>query len=146
MRLTFQEGPFALIVVPYREQAIELARRLSHLASDLKEKGTETFNGGYPQLKVCECVGGDTMKEQEDKIREGCHIVVGTTGRLLQMLEKGSLLVDQCQLISLLSYRLVEKDFEDQTNKLMSELSKAAKNCVRCLYSTNTNQRVQQFC
>lgn len=47
------------------------------------------------------------MKEQEEQIRIGCHIVVATTGRLLQLLEKDAVLLDQCELVSFLSYRLL---------------------------------------
>ena len=64
MRLTFQEGPFALIVVPYREHARELVNKLIKFSADLKEEGRTVLKLGFPELRVTECVGGATMKEQ----------------------------------------------------------------------------------
>ena len=61
------------------------------------------------------------------------------------MLEKGTILLDQCKLVSLLSYHLLEEDFSEQTYKLMNELAKAKKWVVKCLYSTNANNRISKF-
>lgn len=96
-------------------------------------------------MKVCECVGGSDMKDQEERIRHGCHVVIGTTGRLLQLLEKDTLLLDQCELISLLSYRLLEEDFEEQTYRLMKYVDSVRKDITKCFYTTNTSSRIERF-
>lgn len=48
MRLTFQEGPFALVVVPYREHARDLASQLSKLVAYLKIEGIHMVKVGFP--------------------------------------------------------------------------------------------------
>ena len=45
--------------------------------------------------------GGVSMDDQIDKLRNGCDIIVGTPGRIIDMIERGHLKVDKINTIIL---------------------------------------------
>jgi ATP-dependent RNA helicase DDX41 len=59
----------------------------------LKEKGE------YPELRPLLCMGGINMAEQADVLNKGVHIVVATPGRLMDMLEKKKLNLENCKCV-----------------------------------------------
>ena len=70
--------PVALIIAPTRELAMQVARELTWL---------------YAQTGaiVVTCVGGMDAQRERRALNAGCHIVVGTPGRLRDHLERGNL-------------------------------------------------------
>ena len=71
-------APLALIVAPTRELAMQVARELTWLYA----------NTG---AVVTTCVGGMDARREQRALAAGCHIVVGTPGRLRDHLERGHL-------------------------------------------------------
>ncbi len=69
----------ALVVCPTRELAAQVAREIRKLGR--KHKG----------LAVLEVVGGQPVRGQVDALQRGVHVAVGTPGRLLDHLERGTL-------------------------------------------------------
>jgi ATP-dependent RNA helicase DeaD len=71
-------APVALIIAPTRELAMQVARELTWL---------------YAQTGaiVVTCVGGMDAQRERRALAAGCHIVVGTPGRLRDHLERGNL-------------------------------------------------------
>jgi len=65
-----------LILEPNRE----LARHIQQLIIDL---------GKYIKPKVHTCIGGINLKEEIEKLQEGAKIIVGTPGRVHEMLKRG---------------------------------------------------------
>ena len=65
----------ALIVAPTRE----LATQIADVATKL---------GHYLKVKVHLCVGGTQVSEERNKLKEGCQIVVGTPGRIKDMINR----------------------------------------------------------
>jgi ATP-dependent RNA helicase DeaD len=72
------EAPLALIVAPTRELAMQVARELSWL---YREAGAS----------IATCVGGMDMRQERGALARGAHIVVGTPGRLVDHIGRGSL-------------------------------------------------------
>jgi ATP-dependent RNA helicase DeaD len=70
--------PLALIVAPTRELAMQVARELTWLY-------------GRTGAQVITCVGGMDARREQRSLATGCHIVVGTPGRLRDHLERGHL-------------------------------------------------------
>lgn len=63
-------------------------------------------------LQIVEIVGGESMKDQSERIRKGCHIVVATPGRLAYLLDEHQhISLSQCELFCLESDRLIKEDF-----------------------------------
>lgn len=71
----------ALILAPTRELAIQVAKGLHDFAK-------------YGGLKVVPVYGGQPIDRQFRALRSGAHIVVGTPGRVLDHLRRGSLRLD----------------------------------------------------
>jgi ATP-dependent RNA helicase DeaD len=70
--------PLALIIAPTRELALQVHRELSWL---------------YQQAgaRIVACVGGMDPRMEKRELASGCHIVVGTPGRLRDHLERHNL-------------------------------------------------------
>lgn len=65
----------ALIVAPTRELATQIADVVSKL-------------GVYLKIKVHLCVGGTNVSEEINRLKEGCQVVVGTPGRIKDMINR----------------------------------------------------------
>ncbi|CAN5244025.1 DEAD/DEAH box helicase [soil metagenome] len=71
-------APLALIIAPTRELAIQVSRELEWLYAPTG-------------AQVVTCVGGMDARREQRALYAGCHIVVGTPGRLRDHLERGNL-------------------------------------------------------
>ena len=80
--------PLALIVAPTRELALQVQRELMWLYQPI---------GG----KVVACVGGMDPRAEQRVLARGCHIVVGTPGRLRDHLERGVLQIGNLRALVL---------------------------------------------
>ena len=49
-------------------------------------------------VKVHCCIGGSSLRADIQALKKGSHIVVGTPGRLLDMMKKGYLRVEHMKL------------------------------------------------
>lgn len=72
------EAPMALCIAPTRELALQVERELSWLY-------------GEAGARIATCVGGMNMTTERQNLKRGCHIVVGTPGRLRDHIDRGSL-------------------------------------------------------
>jgi ATP-independent RNA helicase DbpA len=72
----------ALVLCPTRELAEQVTQEVRRLAR------------AEDHLKVLTLCGGSTMRPQLASLEHGAHIVVGTPGRILDHLERGSLQLD----------------------------------------------------
>lgn len=74
-----QTTPQALVLAPTRELAIQVAEAFQRYASHI------------PGFHVLPIYGGQSYVSQLSALRRGVHVVVGTPGRVIDHLEKGSL-------------------------------------------------------
>jgi hypothetical protein len=80
--------PLALIVAPTRELALQVQRELIWLY-------------GPAGARVASCVGGMDIRREARALADGCHLVVGTPGRLRDHIERGRLDVSQLKAVVL---------------------------------------------
>ncbi|CAE6480433.1 unnamed protein product [Rhizoctonia solani] len=71
-------GTQALILAPTRELAQQIQKVVVAL-------------GDYMSITSMACVGGTNVREDMKKLEEGCQVVVGTPGRVFDMLNRGAL-------------------------------------------------------
>ena len=71
--LELHEGPIALILVCTRELAQQIGKCLESFCVALK-------------FKLCVTFGGESVSKDISSVREGCHIIVCTPGRLMELL------------------------------------------------------------
>lgn len=92
----------ALVLCPTRELADQVAQELRRLAR---------FIGN---VKILNLSGGVPMGPQFDSLEHGAHIVVGTPGRVLKHLDKGSLVVNRLRMLVLdEADRMLDMGFHD---------------------------------
>jgi len=79
-----EDGPLALVMAPTRELALQIEVELQKLLSK------------QSVIKACGIVGGQPIQQQAQAIRKGVHIIVGTPGRINDMIEQAFLVLNQC--------------------------------------------------
>jgi ATP-dependent RNA helicase DeaD len=84
-----QAAPQALVLAPTRELAIQVAEAFQRYASHLS---------GFHVLPI---YGGQSYDPQLRGLRRGVHVVVGTPGRLVDHLKRGTLKLDQLRWLVL---------------------------------------------
>ena len=84
-----QTTPQALVLAPTRELAIQVAEAFQRYAAHI------------PGFHVLPIYGGQSYGTQLSALRRGVHVVVGTPGRVIDHLEKGSLDLSQLKTMVL---------------------------------------------
>ena len=92
----------AIVLCPTRELADQVTKEIRRLARFMDN------------IKVLSLVGGTTMGPQRASLEHGAHIVVGTPGRILDHLERGSLNLDAVNTLVLdEADRMLDMGFHD---------------------------------
>lgn len=81
-------GPQAIVMCPTRELAVQVREEAAKLSPD-------------PGLKAVSIYGGQRMQKQLRELRAGCHIVIGTPGRVLDHLARGTLNLSRVRYVVL---------------------------------------------
>lgn len=130
------EGPFGLIICPSRELATQTYDVACHYASHLAKDG-------FPELKTLLCIGGLNMREQEQQIRNGVHMVVATPGRLIDMLNKKKFSLSFCRYLVLdEADRLIDLGFEEDVRHVMDFFTAQRQTL---LFSATMPKKIQNF-
>jgi len=110
----------ALILAPTRELAQQIHKVVLAL-------------GDYLNVRCHACIGGTSVRDDIDKLRDGQHVVVGTPGRVFDMLSKRHLRIDD-----LLTFvcdeadEMLSRGFKDQIYDIFKTLPP---NVQVCLFS-----------
>ncbi len=80
--------PQALVIVPTRELAVQVARDLENAGAKLG-------------ARVVQIYGGRAFEPQIDALKRGCEVVVGTPGRMLDLLNRKVLNLKQARMVVL---------------------------------------------
>ena len=81
-------GVQALVLAPTRELAVQITLELQKI-------------GAYTRLRIVTIYGGQSMGVQLDALRRGAHVVVGTPGRTIDHLKRGTLKLDGVRYVVL---------------------------------------------
>jgi len=109
-----------LILAPTRE----LANQIQKVSLAL---------GDYMKVKCHACIGGTSVREDIEKLREGQHVVVGTPGRVFDMICKRNLRVDDLLIFVLdEADEMLSRGFKDQIYDIFKTLPP---NIQVCLFS-----------
>jgi len=89
--------------------------------------------GDYMGIKCHACIGGTSVKDDIAKLREGQHLVVGTPGRVMDMMTKRHLRVDDLLVFVLdEADEMLSRGFKDQIYDIFKQLPP---NVQVCLFS-----------
>ena len=100
--------PLVLVIAPTRELALQVHAELSWLYEPA---------GG----RVVSCVGGMDARREARLLAAGCHIVVGTPGRLQDHINRGALRLDECEAVVLdEADEMLDLGFKDELEFILS--------------------------
>jgi ATP-dependent RNA helicase DeaD len=78
-----------------------------------------------PALRATTIYGGVPYEGQERDLRSGVHIVVGTPGRMIDHLEKGTLSLSNIQYVVLdEADEMLDMGFQDDIEKILKHIPK----------------------
>ncbi|GHJ86401.1 hypothetical protein NliqN6_2803 [Naganishia liquefaciens] len=138
-RLPFQkgEGPVAMMLCPSRELARQTFEGCVAICDALKEKGE------YPEIRPMLCMGGVSLSEMGDPLSKGVHIVVATPGRLMDLLEKRKLNLENCKYMCFdEADRMIDMGFEEDVRTIMSFFKHQRQTL---LFSATMPRKIQDF-
>ena len=120
-----------LVLAPTRELAIQVAQRISRFSR-------------YSMLKVLPVYGGEPINKQIRALERGVHIVVGTPGRLIDHLRRGTLNLSLTKVVVLdEADRMLDMGFIDDINYI---LSKVPADKQMSLFSATIDDSVMNMC
>jgi ATP-dependent RNA helicase DDX23/PRP28 len=105
-----ERGPLALIMAPTRELAQQIEEEARKLAR-------------FSTVRTLAVVGGTSIQDQGYRLREGVDIVVGTPGRLIDVLDQAYLVLLQCRYVVLdEADRMIDMGFEPQVTRVLDAM------------------------
>ncbi|MDH5663113.1 MAG: DEAD/DEAH box helicase, partial [Candidatus Bathyarchaeota archaeon] len=124
-------GVQGLVLEPTRELAIQVADHISRFSR-------------YSMLKVLPVYGGEPVQRQISALERGVHIVVGTPGRIIDHLKRGTLNLASVKIVVLdEADRMLDMGFIDDIEYI---LSKVPANRQTSLFSATIDQPVMNVC
>ncbi|TIA84315.1 hypothetical protein E3P92_00005 [Wallemia ichthyophaga] len=126
------EGPVGMI----RELARQTHDGLLQLSEALQDDG-------YPEIRSLLCIGGISMAEQNEVLQKGYHAIVATPGRLMDMLERGKVMLSSCKYLCLdEADRMIDMGFEEDVRTIMSYFKHQRQTL---LFSATMPKKIQDF-
>jgi len=87
--------------------------------------------GDYMKVKCHTCIGGTLVRDDIAKLRAGQHLVVGTPGRVFDMIGKGYLRVDHLVTFVLdEADEMLSRGFKDQIHDIFKTLPPSVQVCL----------------
>ncbi len=107
-----ENKPQALILTPTRE-----------LADQVKEDITNI--GRFKRVKAAAVYGKQPFAYQKEELKQKCHVVVGTPGRVLDHIERGTLVLEKIDYLVLdEADEMLNMGFIDQVEAIINQLPK----------------------
>jgi ATP-dependent RNA helicase DeaD len=120
-----------LVLVPTRELAVQVADHIKLFAK-------------YAKLKVLPVYGGEPIQRQIRALASGVHIVVGTPGRLIDLLERRILNLSSVKTVVLdEADRMLDMGFIEDIGYI---LARTPSNRQTSLFSATIDQTVMSVC
>lgn len=97
----------ALVLAPTRELAVQIAHEINDL-------------GKFTGLRALPMIGGQRMQQQITRLKQGAQIIVGTPGRILDMVERGHLKFDNIRCVVLDEVdRMLDIGFREDIRRIL---------------------------
>ncbi len=124
-------APQILILCPTRELAVQVAEEVAKLAS---------YKKGVREIPI---YGGQSYDRQLRGLRDGAQIIIGTPGRVLDHLERGTLKMDQVKMVILdEADRMLDMGFIDDIRNVLKQ-APAQRQTV--FFSATLSRQIQEL-
>lgn len=105
-----QNRPQALVLAPTRELALQVAEAFGK------------YSAHIPGLHVLPIYGGQSYGVQLSGLRRGAHVIVGTPGRVIDHLEKGTLDISNLEYLVLdEADEMLKMGFQEDVERILSD-------------------------
>lgn len=105
-----QDGPYSIIMAPTRELAIQIEEEFKKLSRDT-------------HLRSIIVVGGKSAEEQGSSIGRGVEIVIGTPGRIEDLIKRQYLVLNQCYYVILdEADKMIDLELEESVNFILEAI------------------------
>ena len=102
--------PRSLILEPTRELALQVAEQFEKY-------------GKYLKLNHALLIGGESMNDQRDVLEKGVDVLIATPGRLLDLFDRGRILMADCKLLVIdEADRMLDMGFIPDVERIVSML------------------------
>lgn len=126
-----ENKPQALILTPTRELAVQVKDDITNI-------------GRFKRIKAAAVFGKQSFAKQKLEVKQKTHVVVGTPGRVLDHLEKGTLVMDHLQyLIIDEADEMLSMGFIDQVEAIIKLLPADR---ITCVFSATLPSDVENLC
>ncbi|MFO7763287.1 MAG: DEAD/DEAH box helicase [Wenzhouxiangellaceae bacterium] len=123
--------PSALVLAPTRELAIQVAEAFHRYASHIR---------GFHVLPI---YGGQAYGPQLAGLRRGADVIVGTPGRVIDHLEKGTLRIDALDTLVLdEADEMLRMGFVDEVGKVLERIPES---CQKVLFSATMPDAIRRI-
>jgi ATP-dependent RNA helicase DeaD len=118
MKMKNSRNPQALVIVPTRELAIQVAREINKL-------------GKYTETKVVAIYGGQNMRNQIIRLERGIHIIVATPGRLIDHIGQKTVYLNSIDFVVLdEADRMLDMGFIEDIDYILSKIKHKKQLCL----------------
>lgn len=97
------------------------------------------------KVQILECIGGASMKDDMLRLKGGAQVIVGTPGRVLDMIQRGYLNVDNLKIFCLdEADEMLSRGFKDQIYEVFKFMPQDVRHMHR--YYTILYLRFKSYC
>ncbi|WP_129726031.1 DEAD/DEAH box helicase [Ectobacillus funiculus] len=126
-----EKKPQALILTPTRELAAQVREDITNL-------------GRFKRIKAMAVYGKEPFSKQKEELKQRTHVVVGTPGRMMDHIERGTLILDQIKyLIIDEADEMLNMGFIEEVEEIIKELPS---NRVTMVFSATLPKDVENLC
>ena len=126
-----ERNPQALILTPTRELAVQVREDITNI-------------GRFKRIKAMAVYGKEPFSKQKEELKQKTHVVVGTPGRVIDHIERGTLVLDQIKyLIIDEADEMLNMGFIDAVESIIEELPP---NRVTMVFSATLPKDVENLC
>lgn len=130
-----QTEPIAIVVAPTRELAIQITNEFKTLSSKNKKDGF--------YFSACAVYGGVSIDDQRYELKRGVDIIVGTPGRLLDMINRNDLKLTSMKIAVLdEADKMLEMGFQENIEEIFDKIYEVRKKLQVCLFSATMHKWV----
>lgn len=126
-----ENSPQVLILTPTRELAVQVGEDISNI-------------GRFKRIKAVAVFGKEPISEQERKLKQKTHMVIGTPGRILDHIDRGSLNVSKIKYFVIdEADEMLNMGFIGQVEGVIRRIPKKK---VTMLFSATIPDEIKELC
>ncbi|MFD2655224.1 DEAD/DEAH box helicase [Gracilibacillus thailandensis] len=131
-KMVWEENkPQALVLAPTRELAAQVREDITNI-------------GRFKRIKALALYGKESFAIQKDELNQKTHVVVGTPGRVMDHIEKGTLDLEQIKYLVIdEADEMLRMGFIDEVEAIIKQVPS---NRVTMLYSATLPKEIEKLC